>query len=312
MCGLESGYNTQSLADTYLQLHGNVLNMDHLLPNHLLQRNVRSFIDIIHSNITEIRFSQLSSSLKPYIEDMFPNINVASIYFIIMNTSGYVSYTYDFGVNLKLVFSRDKLRVLDWILPLGALFNQDFLDLLDGGTVIEEMNITVIGSTVGKRPNNFKIYANCTIFDWEFWSIMELTPDVLINAFTRFIGFFSSRCSLAHRQGLKLIGIHCVTPVLYLNCQYIQVLFETFYKSSFYNITQGFGLVDNCRSDTISSATHVHLPGYSNNIVLLIISGNHLGINQPFKTLYLQSSLVYSGKDERLLKFVQIDHCTHT
>ena len=67
MCGLESGYSNQSLADTYLQLHGNVMNMDQL--SSYPSDNVQSFIKVIHSNITQIMFSQNSLSLRSYMEN---------------------------------------------------------------------------------------------------------------------------------------------------------------------------------------------------------------------------------------------------
>ena len=75
------------------------------------------------------------------------------------NFSGNVKYPFGFRDNLRLIFSRHKLEVLEWVLPLDALFDHNFLDLL-GGTEIEVMNITVIGSIVGEVPKDFKIYAN--------------------------------------------------------------------------------------------------------------------------------------------------------
>ena len=146
MCGLESGYSSQLLADTYLQLHGNKLNMNHLLPYPFWDRNVQSFINIIHPNITQIMFSQHSPALGPYMENrtekMLPNLDVVSIHFLNTNFSGNVKYPFVFKGNLRLIFSRYKLQLLEWILPLDALFDHEFLDLL-GGTQseIDKMNI---------------------------------------------------------------------------------------------------------------------------------------------------------------------------
>ena len=300
MCGLESGYSSQWLVDTYLQLHGNELNMNHLFPYPLQHRNVQSFINIVHRNITRIMVSQHSPALRPYIEnrtDMFPNLNVVSIRFIMANLSGNVKYPFDFSDNLGLIFSRHKLRLLEWILPLDALFDQQFLDLLGGTeTEIEKMNITVIGSVVGEVAKDFKIYANCNrSIKWESWSIMKLTPDNLIAVFTKFIdSFHKVRArpghSIAHQQGIKEISIDCITSILLLDCQYIQILFEAFYKSSFYDITQYFSVEDNCHGDTISYASHV--PGLPGCNLVLLNFGNHSGINQPSNMLYLCSGLV--------------------
>ena len=306
MCGLESGYSSQLLADTYLKLHGNVLNMNHLFPYPLRHRKVQSFINIIHLNITQIMFSQHSPSLGPYMENrtekMLPNLDVVSIYFLNTNFSGNVKYPFAFKGNLRLIFSRYKLQLLEWILPLDALFDQEFLDLLGGTeTEIVKMNITVIGSVVGEVPKDFKVYTNCnSSVKWQSWSIMKLTPDILIAAFTKFIDSFhkvyKARArpahSLAHEQGIKEISIDCITPVLFLDCQYVQLLFEAFYKSSFYDITQHFNVKDNCYGDTVSYASH--LPGLPCCNLVLLNFGNHLAINQPSNCniLYLCSGLV--------------------
>ena len=303
MCGLESGYSSQLLADTYLQLHGNKLNMNHLLPYPFWDRNVQSFINIIHINVTQIIFSQHSPSLRPYMGSktniMFPNLNVASIYFIMKNFSANVKYPFGFSDNLRLIFNRHKIQLLKWILPLDTLFDEEFLDLL-GGTEIDKMNISVVGSITGEVPQD---YGNCRgYFEWESWSIMKLSPEILIAAFSKFIDFHKvprarPGHSLANQQGLKAVSIQCITPVLYLDCQYIQVLFEAFYKSSFYDITQAFSVADKCHGDNILSyASHQHLLDSGDNVIVLVIIGNQSGTDLPSNMLYLLSGYVMEKK----------------
>ena len=208
-------------------------------------------------------------------------------------------------------------------MPLDALFDQEFLDLL-GGTMIEEMNVTVVGSIAGEVPEDFNIiYANCnTSVKLDSWSGIKLTPDILIAALARFINCFHRvrpGHSLAYRQGLKTINIHCITPVLLLDCQYVQILFEAFYKSSFYDITQHFDVMDSCKIHRTSSASHIQLPGYSGNTVLFTLNYGYLGINQQPKFFYLREGLVLQQnvdknkaqvctKNRQLYTYSQVDN----
>ena len=245
---------------------------------------------------------------------MFPNLNKASIRYLTENLSGNFEYrnSYHFSENIRLLFSRQRLKFLEWLLPLDALFDQEFLDMLgDSRTIeIEEMNITVIGSILSKEPKNFNvIYANCNTVKLDHWPVKKLTPKILITAFSKFIGYFRKvrtqpGHSLSHLQGLKTIHIHCITPVLILDCQYVQILFEAFYKSSFYDITQHFSVQDTC-NDFTSSVAHLPLPGHGDNIVLIKLNLGHLGIDQ-LKSLYLILGLVL----EQDFYFYRVQDCT--
>ena len=99
--------------------------------------------------------------------------------------------------------------------------------------------MTVFGSPVGEVPKNLSIYKSCPL-QWEALPVAELTPDMFITAHAKFVNF--------HRT--SRIGINCITPVSFLDCQYVQRLFETLYDSSLYDVVQKFD--DACSSYTLS------------------------------------------------------------
>ena len=144
MCGLEAKHKHDLLAAAYLHLYGTVLNLDHLLPFSPRHVEIQSLIAILHSNITRIRLTQHSPSLRMYVEniiDPFPNLNLVDIHLhmddVLLQMQSVVKtivkYPIDFTNNLRLLSSHRKiLPKLEWYLPLNILIDDEFLNVLDG------------------------------------------------------------------------------------------------------------------------------------------------------------------------------------
>ena len=82
MCGLESGHKHHLLAAAYLRRYGTKLDVDHLMPYSPQQVEVQSLLVFLHSNITQISFTDYSPSLERYlnnITDPFPNLHQVDI-----------------------------------------------------------------------------------------------------------------------------------------------------------------------------------------------------------------------------------------
>ena len=139
-----------------------------------------------------------------------------------------VKYPVDFADNLKLLSNNQRiLPKLEWFLPLNILIDHEFLLTVLSGTFnieVGPLEVILFGSLVGEMPNDLDIYASCSL-QWETLPVVELTSDMFINLLAKFIDF--------HRS--SEISINCVTPVSFLDCQYVQRLFEILYDSSFYS-----------------------------------------------------------------------------
>ena len=251
MCGLEAKHKHDLLAAAYLHMYGTVLNLDHLMPFSPRHVEVQSLLAVLHSNITRIRFTQHSPSLRMYVANItnpFPNLNLVDIHLhmqsIVMTI---VKYPIDFTDNLRLLSNNQRiLPKLEWFLPLNILIDDEFLNVLDRTLNIEigELDMIVVGSLVGEVPKDLTVYTdtNCSL-QWEALPVAELAPDMFITVLAKFANF--------HRA--SEIFINCVTPVSFLDCQYVQRLFETLYDSSLYDAIQKFELMDTCSQSYAAS-----------------------------------------------------------
>ena len=224
-----------------MHMYGTVLNLDHLMPYSTRHVEVRSLLTILHSNITRIRFTQHSPSLRMYVADItnpFPNLNLVDIHMHMQSiVKTIVKYPVDFTDNLKLLSNNQRiLPKLEWFLPLNILNDHEFLLTVLSGTFsieVGELDVILVGSLVGEVPKDLDIYASCSL-QWETLPVVELTPDMFITFLAKFIDF--------HRA--SEISINCVTPVSFLDCRYVQRLFEILYDSSFYSVVRKFELMD--------------------------------------------------------------------
>ena len=223
-CGSESGLSSQSLADIYLKLQGASLDLNRLLDPrpYFSQAQVQSFLSIVHLQIRHIALSDASPSLTLYIDarisDMiFPNLEMVSI------TLSDDNYSFNFTENLKLLFSRKAaLPKLKWSLPVKVLIDDDFYSCLDNIADIKviDMEISVYESHV----------SNCSLCS------QVIMPDMFISAVTIFTNYF-------HRQ-LGTLTIHYRTGVSRVKCDTIFALFETLYRSFFFNKVHSFKIMD--------------------------------------------------------------------
>ena len=104
----------------------------------------------------------------------------------------------------------------------------------------------------------------------------ELTPDMHAH---------HSTCKFTNFHRASRISIKCITLVSFLDCQYVQRLFETLYNSSFYDIVQKFELMDAC---THSYAAN--LP--DSNAVEIILQNNPVSERQLLLYLTLSSYML--------------------
>ena len=287
ICGFESGYSNQLLAETYFKVHGTVLDLKYLTRYTPQLVKVKSFINTIHSNITEIVLTQHSPSLRPYVDnitDLFPNLNLTTI--IIVSENGTIKYPFDFIDNLRLIFTREKkLPRLEWALPLNVFIDQDFFDLFYGMVDINvgDVSIIVAGSLLGKVPEELGTYANCSS-EWKSLPTLQLiTPNLFLSALVNFTSYYK----------LSKLYIDSVTPVPFLNCQYVR----TFFSLLFSNAIQDFTMFDHC---TKSSVTFLSLPNKndSSKVLISLRSAN----NSKVSILDLYSGLMYTYDQQLKLK----------
>ena len=118
-------------------------------------------------------------------------------------------------------------------------------------------------------------FAYACVYQWETLPVVELTPDMFINFLAKFIDF--------HRA--SEISINCVTPVSFLDCQYVQRLFEILYDSSFYSVVRKFELMDTCTHSYAASQP-------DSNSVEIKLRNNPVGDKQLLLYLTLSSGLV--------------------
>ena len=282
MCGLEAEHKHELLAAAYLHMYGTVLNLDHLMPYSTRHVEVRSLLTILHLNITRIRFTQHSPSMRMYVADItnpFPNLNLVDIHMHMQSiVKTIVKYPVDFTDNLKLLSSNQRiLPKLEWFLPLNILIDHEFLLTVLSGTFsieVGELDMILVGSLVGEVPKDLDIYASCSL-QWETLPVVQLTPDMFITFLAKFIDF--------HRA--SDISINCVTPVSFLDCQYVQRLFEMLYDSYFYSVVRKFELMDTCTHSYAASQP-------DSNSVEIILRNNPVSEKQRLLYLTLSSGLV--------------------
>ena len=94
-------------------------------------------------------------------------------------------------------------------------------------------------------------FAYACVYQWETLPVVELTPDMFINFLAKFIDF--------HRA--SEISINCVTPVSFLDCKYMQRLFEILYDWSFYSDVRKFELMDTCTHSYAASQPDSNFSG---------------------------------------------------
>ena len=82
-------------------------------------------------------------------------------------------------------------------------------------------------------PKDLDIYTFSCSLQWETLPVVEISPEMFITALVKF-----------HKT--SEVNINCVTPVSFLNCLFVQRLFEILYDSSFYDIVNKFELMDTC------------------------------------------------------------------
>ena len=263
MCGLEAKHKHDFLAAAYLHMYGTVLNLDHLMPFSPRHVEVQSLLAILHSNITQIRFTQHSPSLRMYVANItnpFPNLNLVDIHLHMQSiVKTIVKYPIDFTDNLRLLSNNQRiLPKLEWFLPMNILIDDKFLGVLEETFNVEigELDMIIVGSPVGEVPKDLNVYTSCSPH-WEALPIVELTPDMFIFFLAEFINF--------HRA--SGVSINCITLVSFFDCQYVQRLFKTLYESSFYNALRKFELKDTCTHSYAAS-----LP--DSNAVEIILKNN--------------------------------------
>ena len=188
MCGLEAKHKHDLLAAAYLHMYGTVLNLDHLMPFSPRHVEVQSLLAILHSNITRIRFTQHSPSLRMYVANItnpFPNLNLVDINLHMQSiVLTIVKYPIDFTDNLRLL-SNNRQRILpklEWFLPLNILIDDEFLNVLDRTLNIEigELDMIIVGSLVGEVPKDLNAYTSCSL-QWEALPVAELAPLITIE-----------------------------------------------------------------------------------------------------------------------------------
>ena len=135
MCGYESKHSSEVLANTLINLYGPKLQLNHLAPYSLcanvLHFRIQSLLGLIHSRITQIRFTQLSPSLRLYIENIsnpFPLLNMIFVNMIdvrlqfdtLFVKSGVKYLSSD---NLQLFLNKStmpSLPKMQWFLPMDV------------------------------------------------------------------------------------------------------------------------------------------------------------------------------------------------
>ena len=195
MCGLEAKHKHDFLAAAYLHMYGTVLNLDHLMPFSPRHVEVQSLLAILHSNITQIRFTQHSPSLRMYVANItnpFPNLNLVDIHLHMQSiVKTIVKYPIDFTDNLRLLSNNQRiLPKLEWFLPMNILIDDKFLGVLEETFNVEigELDMIIVGSPVGEVPKDLNVYTSCSPH-WEALPIVELTPDMFIFSLQNLLTF---------------------------------------------------------------------------------------------------------------------------
>ena len=242
MCGYESKHNSDVLANTLISLYGPELDLEsmHVAPYslHTEVLHFQSLLGLIHSSITKVRFTQYSSSLRLYIENIsnpFPLLNMIDVhwqYQSIMKVMR-VKYLPDFSENLQLFLNRTtmpSLPKMQWFLPMDILADEEFTKMLEGGfpRTIEHMHLSVAGFLVSDsevtgdlRPT----YAFCS-------ELLKLIPDPssLLPVAKEKLNTLLDRFTMAFHK-LKGIDFLVFTQFELLDCTYIHTFLQTLHES---------------------------------------------------------------------------------
>ena len=250
MCGFESKKTSDLLANTLIDLYGPKLELDHVAPYSLHTEVVhfQSLLGLIHSSITQIRFTQYAPSLRLYMENTsnpFPLLNMidAHLHFHTIVETG-VKYLPDFSENLQLFLNRTtmpSLPKMQWFLPMDILADEEFAKLLEGGLLrtIEHMDVTVVGTIVSEVPSDLQTYSSCAL-QWKLYPVVKKSS----QEFNVFLGRF-----MMAFHGLKGINFTVVTQLLLLDCTYVKTFLQTLHNSTLVQKTE---IVDACSYSYIS------------------------------------------------------------
>ena len=181
MCGSESGLSIQSLANLYLKHRESVL-----LPSYR-EVQTQSVINIIFLNIKSILIDGYSPSLRILYENRTDVLEKVILHF--ESEYDYYKCSSDFTDNLRLISSSSKL---EWSLPYCLLFNQHFLNCLDGVIDTEiELSLNIHLHLI-EDEELLEFYSRSMYF-------FVLTPDMLITGLEKFAASF------ANLTGLKVL-----------------------------------------------------------------------------------------------------------
>ena len=288
MCGFESERSSDVLAHTLLHLYGPRLKLDHVAPfsnssSHPEVLHFQSLLGHIHSNITQIHFTQYAPSLRLYIEAIsnpFPFLNTIDVHMqfpTIMKTG--VKYLPDFSENLQLFLNRPtmpSLPKMKWFLPMDILVDQNFTNLLEGGfdMTIEHMDVTVVGTIVSEVPRDLQIYASCPL-QWNLFPVVKISS----GEFNTFLGRFT----MAFHK-LKGINFTVVTQLLLLDCTYVKTFLQTLHNSS--TLVQNTEIVDTCSYSYIS-----YTPSDNGSVYMML--HNSTSNTQHILTLELSTGFIH-------------------
>ena len=261
MCGFESKHSSDVLAKTFIDLYGPNLRLDHVA-SYMKVRILRfqSLLDLIHSSIKNIHFTQFAPSLRLYIENIsnpFPLLNKINVYLqfhtIVKIDAKYLS---KFSDNLQLLLNKvtmPRLKNMTWILPMGILADEEFTKMLEGGFLrtIEHMHVTVAGIIGSGVPKDSPPYASCQAGLFKFIAKSVLSV-VKVNSgeFNDLLGRFMMAFHI-----VKGINFTIVTQLMLLDCTYIQTFLQTLHKST---LVQHTKIVDLCMELSITYNSSVN------------------------------------------------------
>ena len=284
MCGFESKHSSDVLANTLIDMYGPKLELDHVASYSLrtIILHFQSLLGLIHSRITQIRFTQHAASLRLYVENIsnpFPLLNMIDVHLqfqTIVNID--IKYTLpDFSENLQLFLNKatmPSLPKMKWLLPMDILADEEFAKMLEGGFLrtIEHMDVTVVGTIVSEVPSNLPTKASCSGISKPFPAVTASSEE--FNALLdRFIMAF-------HK--LKGINFTITTQLMLLNCTYIQTFLQTLHKSTLVQKTE---IVDVCANLYV---TYTSSDNGLADIMLLNLTSN----TQQLLTLELSTGVI--------------------
>ena len=289
MCGFESKHSCDVLANTLIDLYGPKLKLDHVAPYSLDTEvlHFQSLLGLIHSRITQIRFTQFSPSFRLYIENIsnpFPLLNnvIINVNFYAKLKIGVKDFP-DFNDNLQLFLNKatmPSLPTVTWTLPINILSDEAFTKLLEGGFLrtIEHMDVTVAGTIDSEMPSDLQTYAFCPA---ELQSISKIYPDAVKLSSEEFSALLGRFIMAFHE--LKGVNFTVQTQLKLLDCTYIQTFLQTLHNST--NV-QRTSIVDSCLNLLITYTS-------SGNGLAYLVLPNFTTDTQHILTLKLSTGVIH-------------------